>query len=370
MTRRAALPALATLALLLPAGRIGAAEAPRQADPVVDLRLVSPTAGRVDWAPRGDWIAYDRVDDAGYSRLYVARPDGFDRRCLTCAPLEFRKLHTGNPTWHPSGDYLVFEVEKPFRRAGAPEPFLAVPGRNLGSDLWAIRADGETFFRLTNHVERGAGRVHSPRFSHEGDQLVWAEREAARGGDWGGWVLRVAKVETKRGMPRLGKVRGHRMGRDYSYYEPYGFTTDDRGVLLAADRPPGGPETGLDLFFLDLDDGQASRLTGGPASFHRFASLAPNGRWVAFASDRDLPAARPGAATALDLWMMRTDGFDARRLTWFSDVFADSYSGPMAVRSASWSPEGDKLLVLAASLLGETTSGSLYLVQLDRPYGR
>ncbi len=68
--------------------------------------------------------------------------------------------------------------------------------------------------------------------------------------------------------------------------------------------------------------------------------------------------------------MMRTDGFDARRLTRFSDVFADDYAGPMAVRSAAWSPEGDRLLVLAASLLGETTSGSLYLLELDRPYGR
>ena len=371
MIRRAALSTLAALALLLPApGPNGAAEAPPRADPVLGMTLVSPTAGRVDWAPRGDWIAYDRVDEAGYSRLYIARPDGHDRRCLTCEPLEFRKRHTGNPTWHPSGDYLVFEVEKPFRRAGAPEPFVNVPGRNLGNDLWAIRADGRTFFKLTNHVERGSGRVHSPRFSHEGDQLVWAEREAAGGGDWGGWVVRVARVETKRGMPRLGRVRGHRLGRDYSYYEPYGFTTDDRGVLLAANRPPGGPEAGLDLFLLRLEDGQATRLTGGATDINRFASLAPNGRWVAFASNRDLPEPRPGAAAALDLWMMRIDGFDSRRLTWFSDVFANTYSGPMAVRSASWSPEGDKLLLLASSLLGDTTSGSLYLLELDRPYGR
>ena len=81
---------------------------------------------------------------------------------------------------------------------------------------------------------------------------------------------------------------------------------------------------------LRLDTGEATRLTGGPATFNRFASLAPNGRWVAWATDRDLPAPRPGSAAALDLWMMRTDGFDARRLTRFSDVFADSYAGPTA----------------------------------------
>lgn len=369
MSRPAPLLATALLALLLPAGSTAAAEAP-QADPVRSMSLVSPTAGRVAWAPRGDWIAYDRVDDSGYSRLYIARPDGHDRRCLTCDPLEFRKHHTGNPTWHPSGDYLVFEVEKPFRHAGAPEPFLNVPGRNLGSDLWTIGFNGKTFFRLTNHVERGSGRVHSPRFSHEGNRLVWAERVAAGGGGWGGWVLRVAETASRRGMPRLKRVRRHEIDRAHRYYEPYGFTTDDRSILLASNRPPTGPEAGLDLFVLRLDGDEATRLTGGPATINRFASLAPNGRWVAWASNRDLPRARPGSAAALDLWMMRTDGFDARRLTGFSDVFADGYSGPTAVRSVAWSPEGDRLLVLAASLLGETTSGSLFLLELDRPYGR
>ena len=164
----------ALFASLLPAAAVAAEEAPEN-EPVRSMSLVSPNAGRVAWAPRGDWIAYDRVDELGYSRLYIARPDGHDRRCLTCDPLDFRKRHTGNPTWHPSGDYLVFEVERPFRRAGLPEPFLNVPGRNLGNDLWAIRFDGRTFLRLTNHVDRGSGRVHSPRFSHEGDRLVWAE---------------------------------------------------------------------------------------------------------------------------------------------------------------------------------------------------
>ena len=141
-------------------------------------------------------------------------------------------------------------------------------------------------------------------------------------------------------------------------------------MLLAADRPRGGPQQGLDLFLLPLDTGEATRLTGGPSSLNRFASLAPNGRWVAFASDRDQPRPRPGTTPTLDLWMMRTDGFDARRLTRFSDVFADGYTGPTTIRSAAWGPEGDRLLFVASSLLGETTSGDLYLLELDRPYGR
>jgi Tol biopolymer transport system component len=361
--------AAALLAVLLPALVAPAAEQPPSTDPVRALSLVTADGGRVDWAPRGDWIAYDRVNADGYSRLYVSRPDGREKRCLTCQPLEFRRHHTGNPTWHPSGRYLVFEVEKPFRRAGAPEPFLHVPGRNLGNDLWTIRFDGRSFFRLTAHVERGTGRVHSPRFSHEGDRLVWAERVAAGGGGWGGWVLRVARISDRGGTPRLKRVRSHTITREHRYYEPYGFTTDDRGLLVGADRSPTGPEAGLDLFLLRLDDGEAQRLTGDTATFNGFARLAPNGRWLVWATDRDLPGRREGSAPALDLWMMRTRGFDARRLTWFSDVFASTYSGPMTIRSAAWGPEGDRLLILATPL-GEATSGNIYLLELDQPYGR
>ncbi len=362
-------PASLGLAVLAAAVAV-AAEPAAEPEPPPSLRLVSTEAGRVAWAPRGDWIAYDRVDPDGYSRLYVARPDGTSARCLTCSPLTFRKLHTGNPSWHPSGRLLAFEVEKPFRRGGQPEPFANVPGRNLGNDLWTISFDGRAFFRLTAFAERGSGRVHSPRFSHEGDRLVWAERVAAGGGGWGGWVLRVAEISERRAVPRLRRVRTHTLGREFSYYEPYGFTTDDGGLLVAAARPPGGPEAGLDLYLLRLQGGEFVRLTGGDTRVNRFAALAPNGDWLVWGSDLEIAGRRAGSDPALDLWMMPSGGGAARRLTRFNDVFDASYSGPAAVRSAAWSPEGDRLLILVAPLAEGPTSGSLYLLQLDRPYGR
>jgi hypothetical protein len=41
----------------------------------------------------------------------------------------------------------------------------------------------------------------------------------------------------------------------------------------------------------------------------------------------------------------------------------------MTIRSAAWGPEGDRLLILATPL-GEATSGNIYLLELDQPYGR
>ncbi len=337
--------------------------------PVRTLRLVSDDAGRADWSRQGDRIAFDRVDREGYARLYVARPDGREARCLTCDPLTFRKRHTGNPVWHPSGRYLAFEVAKPFRRAGSNEPFLQVPGRNLGNDIWLISDDGRAFYNLTGLVERGTGgRVHAPAFSREGDRLAWAERVAAGGGAWGQWALRVAELSLRRGVPRLRRARGHELRAGQTFYEPSDFTPDDRGLVLAADRPGQGPEAAMDLYELRLDGGDARVLTGGEATFNRHPALAPNGDWIVWASNRDV-LARPGpAGPPLDLWMMRLDGGSPQRLTRFNDVFSDDYSGAVAVRSASWSPDGDRLLITVEPLSGGTAS--LYILELDRPYGR
>ena len=154
-----------------------------KAESLRTLKLLVEGSRTVDWAPRGDKIAYDRVDGTGYSRLYIANPDGTGESCITCLPLGFRKRHAGNPAWHPSGRYIVFQLEKPFRRRGEPLPFMAVPGRNLGDDLWAITPDGKRFWNLTQRAELG-GRSLSPRFSAEGDWMVWSERIAA-----GCWIL-------------------------------------------------------------------------------------------------------------------------------------------------------------------------------------
>ena len=337
-------------------------------------RLLVEGARTVAWAPKGDWIAFDRPDDAGYSHLYVAEPDGSSQRCLTCDAIGFRKRHAGNPTWHPSGRYLLFQLEKPLRIRGHPVPFLSVPGRNLGDDIWAITFDGRRFWNLTNRSERG-GRVLSPRFSHEGDRVVWSERVAGSGAIWGRWVLRVARFDSRRGVPRLRGVRTYKPGLQRFFYESYGFTGDDRGILFAANLDPGQSEGGLDLYVLRLESGELQRLTSSVEELDRFAGFSPSGRKIVWASSRDIRDRRigferhdPSAAAPLDLWMMNGDGSGLERLTRFNDVFSDQYTGRVMVGSASWSRKGDRLIVPVTPLAG-SAGGGLYLLELDEAYG-
>lgn len=375
MSRRAALwPALLAFGWL--SAGAGAQEIPSAVSQVAvqrPPRLVVEGARTVAWAPKGDWIAYDKPDHEGYADLYVARPEGSSERCLTCDAYGFRKRHAGNPTWHPSGQFLLFQLEKPLRGGGAPLPPFANPGRNLGDDIWAISFDGRRFWNLTSRAERG-GRVLSPRFSHEGDRVVWSERVASSGSTWGQWVLRVARFDIRRGVPRLHDVETFKPGSQRLFYESYGFTPDDQGILFGANLDPGQYEGGLDLYVLRLGNGELQRLTYAADEMDRFARLSPTGRKIVWASSRDILGRRAGferrsssAEAPLDLWLMDAGGGGLERLTGFNDVFADQYTGQVMVGSPSWSREGDRLIVPVISLDGTGISG-LYMLELGEGF--
>lgn len=334
-------------------------------------RLLFDDVRTVDWAPRGDWIAFDQPNAKGFSQLRVARPDGSGERCLTCDVWDLRDRHCGSPTWHPSGRFIVFVVEKPVKSGGEPLPLLSVPGGNLGMDLWVISFDGKTVLNITNRAEQG-GRVLAPRFSHEGDRLVWSERQASGGGAFGQWSVQVARFTSGRGVPRVRGAKTYRPGTQQRFIETYGFTPDDRGVLFAANLDPGQPEGGLDLYVLRLESGEIRRLTA-TRSLDRFARLTPDGRWVVWASSLSQRDDEPvferrvkSTDTALDLWLMDSGGRLARRLTRFNDATSSDYFGRVMTGAAAWSRDGRQLLVPLVSL-SAGGGGGLYLLEVAEP---
>ena len=332
-------------------------------------RLLIEDARTVDWAPKGDWIAYDRPGPGGYSQLHIARPDGSSERCMTCDIDVLRKHHAASPAWHPSGKYLVFVVERPVKIQGEPLPFRSVPGGNMGSDLWAITSDAKVFWNLTNRGESG-GRALSPRFSHEGDLLVWTERVVAGGGAWGQWGLQVAQFNVSRGAPRLRKVRSYRPGAQRLFYEPSSFTPDDQGLLFAANLDPGQSEAELDLFVLRLESGEIQRLRSSP-DLDRSARWTPDGRQVVWASSKGLRGHRPvferqdrDTSTAMDLWIMNADGTDEERLTRFNDVMSSEYYGRVMVGAGAWSRDGRQLIVPVVPV-GSRSGGGLFVLDME-----
>jgi hypothetical protein len=367
---------LVLVVLALTAGMAGA----QPDDPPTGERLISGVgfategAARPAWSTQGDWIVYDKRGSDGYQDVYIAKPDGAFDRCITCDFIEFQRLHAGNAAWHPSGRYLVFHSEAPFRSERVPFPFLAIPGRTRGDAVWVISVEGRDLWRIVDRSEMG-GRVHSPRFSYEGDQLVWSERVASGGDIWGDWVIRLAEFGSGRGVPRVTNVRTLEPAAQKAFHETAGFMPDDKSILVAGNFIEGQPVDGMDIYAVEAGSEDVKQLTKSVGRWDRFPAIAPDGLTIAWSSSETLrlperPLIREDtvAVVALDLWVGALDGSWSRRLTGFNDPLADEYLGHVMVGPSAWSPAGDKLLVTVTSVDSPERT-DLFVVMVEPPFG-
>jgi hypothetical protein len=115
--------------------------------------------GRVDWSRTNGLIAYDRPGDDGYYDVYTMAADGSRETCLTCGKGALGpQKNNGNPAWHPSGNYIVFQSEVADSQA---TPFASYPGRGINNVLWVTDPAGQQFTQLTASTSRTPRAVSS-----------------------------------------------------------------------------------------------------------------------------------------------------------------------------------------------------------------
>ena len=268
------------------AGRPGRAAA-QSSSPVKRVSTLVNDGGRLDWSSK-NVIAFDRKGKDGYFDIYLLRPGSGDERCLTCDRPELPNRQIGQPAWHPDGVWLAFQAQRGGPR-GLPAltDFFADPGAGIANDVWMT--NGEKFWQLTN-VPRGYGGVLHPQFSHDGRQLLWAERVGAKGGKWGQWALKIRKdFSVDNGTPRLNRTRTLAPGRQQRFYESHGFSKDSIAASCSrGNLSDGQDETGLDIYWLDLGSNQLTNLTNSPDVWDEHAHLSPGGGRIVWMSTRDL----------------------------------------------------------------------------------
>jgi Tol biopolymer transport system component len=111
------------------------------------------------------------------------------------------------------------------------------------------------------------------------------------------------------------------------------FTTDE-GTWLSLDVSPDGKTIAFeligDIFVLPIEGGQAKLISGGMA-FDSQPRFSPDGKWIAFVSDRE---------GSENIWIMHPDGTGAKQVS--KDPNGD-------FTSPSWAPDGKYVFVSKAA---------------------
>ena len=354
--------------------------------PAVPISVVSPVfqvksithvkraGGRVDWSPSGnDLIAYDRVGRDAYDDkskdgcydVWTMAPDGSNDKCLTCDAPEFANRHLGNPTWHPSGNYIIFQAEK--EQVGGCSD-LSSPGLGSANELWVMTSDGQDFHRLTHVTDVPFTGVLHPHFSADGQKLSWSEMYEPSGTDpgkvYGYWKLKTADFIEDPANPELANEQEYIPGLD-ALYENHGFSPDGTKLLFSTNAKIEEETytlgTNLNIYSLDLTSGSVVALTDGEGSHNEHAIYSPDGTKIVWMTGID------NWNQGTDFWLMNPDGSAKWRVTNFNRAGHPEYVGAfqpqLTAADSSWSPDGLKIAGYVQQDVGGQ-EGGIYIVEL------
>jgi len=273
-------------------------------------KIFDGDAVQPSWSPDGSRIAYWAVPrGSGQRDIWTIPAGGGDPVAVTSdAAMDW------NPVWSPDGRYLYF-----------------VSDRSGNMNLWRVPID-QASGRATGPAQAITTGVSAwsmnPSFSADGKRLAYVSQSE------------VANMSRLPFDPGAGKAAGpsQPVFRVSGFLETCEVSPD--GASLACMRRD--PKESIVVMRSDGTD--ARELVGGDSK-NRFPRWSPDGKTLAFYSDR---------SGGYEIWMVRPDGSDLRRISDTPD---------RSTIYAVWSPDGAK--VLGQELRGEAP----LIFDADKPYG-
>ena len=291
---------------------------------LISSTTLNPGA-RVDYSRSLGILTYDKTGPDGYFDTYTMRPDGSNIRCLTCSNPLLSGAHNGNPAWHPSGKYILFQATDPSLQI-LPSNWVPItyrvtnPGYGTNNNLWLMTSDGSQMWKLTS-VVAGQGVLHA-HFNPSGNKIVFARKIDYRGPDQQ-WTITFANLVWTNGVPSLTNYSNYQPFGTNTFYETFGYSPDGASIIFS--QGAASTQT-LNLFTYNLVTGVLSNLTNtGTGVWNEHAHFAPDSSRIIYGSSAEITTTREYFVPFLDYWSMNLDGSNKVRLTYFNDATAPEY---------------------------------------------
>lgn len=285
-------------------------------------RLTSVVDGYPHPSPDGRRVAF-QSNRTGRWEIYVMNADGSGVAQLTDAPGD-----NVTPKWSPDGTRIVF---------------AASPGGN--SDVFVMNADGTGRRRLTDHP----GDDSHPHWSADGARIVFNSARATPD-PAAEWSRQWHEVFTMR--PDGGDPRQHTRCRTVCTYPS--LSPDGSRILFRKVVDAPGFQWNLDAgprnseVFVAAPDGSDEVNLSRSAAFDGWPAWSPDGRRIAFTSNR------MGPANVGQVFVVGADGTGLRQVT----------QGPWSHTQPAWSPDGTRLYVYRLQEDAEGEFGHVVAVDL------
>ena len=223
-----------------------------------------------------------------HNAIFVMNADGSNRRVLFDDPNE----NAVAPVWSPLGDRVAFGLGRYNNGRGVRPGGVAVIGVD-GAGLKMLTPAGEVNYGF-------------PSWSPDAKRLVLRSEQPTSKG--------LVILDTESG--RLTTLTSGPWIDTFAAWSPKG----DR-IVFTSDR-----DGDWELYTIRPDGRELKRLTRSPGN-DAHPAWSPDGQWIAFASARggfkdEMPIGEGGGQGAGDIFVMRFDGTDVRRLT--DDAFEEA----------------------------------------------
>ena len=293
------------------------------------------------WSPDGQHIAFESDRD-GNGEIYVMGSDGSNQRNLTNHPADDE-----DPSWSPDGRHIAFASDGEIYVMGSDgsnqrnlttdggwdrSPSWSPDGQHIAfasyhdgnSDIYVMGSDGSNQRRLTDHWAYDG----FPSWSPNGQHIAFvSERD-------GNEEIYVTDLKADSGGVWVA-VAIRRLTDHSAWDGDPSWSPDGRHIAFASDRD--GRE---EIYVMGSDGSNQRNLTTDGGSL---PSWSPDGQRIAFKSYRD---------GDWNIYVMRSDGDSQYSLLRFPDGY---YS-----LSPSWSPDGQHIAFSADEIYVMEADGSNY----------